>query len=275
MHEHLKLTPRQSRICSPMVWIYNAPQQRQKVMLRSINQLHRGKLRASDGEIGYVKDFYFDDQKWVVRYAVLDTGSWLSGRQVLIAPHAFGNLDQNTARLIVNLTRQQIENSPPIESHKPVSGQFEEEHYRPYGLPSYRTGEEPWGPNIFPAALPPPCPMPIRVSMPTEVPMPTEAAGKSGDVVNVNDPHLRSTRAVTGYKLRTREEAIGHVTDFVMDDKSWAICNLVVETGSWFSGKEIVISPVHVDRINHEDSKVYVNLTKEAILQAPEFHILR
>jgi len=69
------------------------------------------------------------------------------------------------------------------------------------------------------------------------------------------------------------EETIGHVTDFMMDDKSWAICHLVVETGTWFSGKEIVISPSHADRINYEDSKVFVNLTKEAILQAPEFHV--
>ena len=96
-------------------------------MLRSIKQLYGEKLRASDGEIGHVKDFYFDDQKWVVRYAVVDTGSWLLGRQVLIAPHAFGNLDQHTSLLLVNLTRQQIENSPPIESHKPVSRQYEEE----------------------------------------------------------------------------------------------------------------------------------------------------
>ena len=94
-------------------------------MLLSIKQLYGEKLRASDGEIGHVKDFYFDDQKWVVRCAVVDTGSWLLGRLVLIAPHAFGNLDQNRSLLLVNLTRQQIENSPPIESHKPVSRQYE------------------------------------------------------------------------------------------------------------------------------------------------------
>jgi hypothetical protein len=229
-------------------------------MLRSIKQLDGGKLRASDGEIGHMKDFYFDDQKWVVRYAVVDTGPWLSDRQVLIAPHAFGNLDQNRACLLVNLTRQQIENSPPIESHKPVSRQFEEEYYRHYGWQSYWSGEGLWGPNAFPIALPPPCPLP------------SEVAGESGSVLSDNDPHLRSTQAVAGYQLQTREETIGHVTDFRMDDKSWAISHLVVATGTWFSGKEILISPSHIDRINYEDSKVFVNLTKEAILQAPEFH---
>jgi hypothetical protein len=230
-------------------------------MLRSIKQLYGEKLRASDGEIGHVKDFYFDDQKSVVRYAVVDTGSWLLGRLVLIAPHAFGNLDQHRSLLLVNLTRQQIENSPPIESHKPVSRQYEVQYHRYYGLPPYWMGEGIWGLNAFPIAQPPPSPLP------------SEVAGESDNARNVNDPHLRSTHAVTGYHLQTGEETIGHITDFMMDDKSWAICHLVVETGPWFSGKEIVISPSHVDRIDYEDSKVFVNLTKEAILQAPEFHV--
>jgi hypothetical protein len=165
-------------------------------MLRSIKQLYGGKLHASDGEIGHVKEFYFDDQKWVVRYAVVDTGSWLLGRQVLIAPHAFGMLDQNTAFLLVNLTRQEIEKSPPIESHKPVSRQYEEEYFRYYGWPSYWMGEGIWGPNAVPIVSPTPSPLPI-VSPPPS-PLPSELAEESGKALNVNDPHLRSTRAVTG-----------------------------------------------------------------------------
>jgi hypothetical protein len=201
------------------------------------------------------------DQKWVVRYVVVDTGSWLSGRPVLIAPHAFGNLDQQRRLLLVNLTRQQIENSPPIESHKPVSRQYEEQYYRYYGWPSYWMGEGMWGMNAYPIVQPPPSPLP------------SEVAGENDKARNVNDPHLRSTQAVTGYHLQTSEETIGHATDFMMDDKSWALCHLVVETGTWFSGKEIVISPSHVDRINYEHSEVFLNLTKEGILQAPEFHV--
>ena len=218
-----------------------------------------------------MKDFYFDDWKWVVRYVVVDTGSWLLGRLVLIAPHAFGNLDQNRAFLLVNLTRQQIENSPPIESHKPVSRQYEEEYFRYYGWPSYWMGEGIWGLNAFPIAQPRPSPVPI-VSPPPS-PLRSEVAEESGNALSGNDPHLRSTHAVTGYHLQTREETIGHVTDFMMDDKSWAIRHLAVETGTWFSGKEIVISPSHVYRIEYGESKVFVNLTKEAILQAPEFHV--
>jgi hypothetical protein len=114
-------------------------------MLRSVKQLYGDKLGASDGEIGQVKDFYFDDQNWAVRYVVADTGSWLTGRLVLISPHAFGNLDRSGKLLCVNLNRKQIEDSPLIESHKPVSRQYEEEYYRYYGWPYYWQGSGLWG----------------------------------------------------------------------------------------------------------------------------------
>ena len=103
------------------------------------------KLAASDGSIGHVKDFYFDDKTWAIRYVVADTGTWLSGRQVLLSPHAFGSLFPDGRDLIVNLTREQIENSPPIEWHKPVSRQYEEEYHRYYGWPYYWEGDGLWG----------------------------------------------------------------------------------------------------------------------------------
>jgi hypothetical protein len=214
-------------------------------MLRSLRQLYGKKLGASDGDIGHVKDFYFNDQQWAIRYVVADTGSWLSGRLVLIAHHAFGNLPQEDADcLSVNLTRQQIENSPAIESHKPVSRQYVEEYYR--------RGET-WGVGGFPEAPPPLHLMP----------------NKPGS----DDLHLQSTQALSGYPIQTGEGAIGHVIDFIMEDRSWTICHLVVETGHWYSHKEIVISPKHIDRISYEESKVFVNVSKEAILEAPQYHV--
>jgi uncharacterized protein YrrD len=228
-------------------------------MLRSIKQLYGEKIGTPDGEIGHVKDFYFDDQQWAVRYVVVDTGSWLSGRLVLISPHAFGNFHQDGDCLLVNLTRQQIENSPPIELHKPVSRQYEEEYYRYYGWPAYWIGGEMWGVAGFPMA-PPPHPAPAWEETP---------GGRSW---NSDDPHLRSTKALGGYHIQTHGDAIGHVTDFMIDDKSWAMLHLVVETGHWFSGKEIVISPQDIDRISYEESKVFVNVTKETIQDAMEYH---
>jgi PRC-barrel domain len=191
-----------------------------------------------------VKDFYFDDTNWAVRYVVADTGSWLSGRQVLLAPHAFGNLYQDGKTLLVNLTRKQIENSPSIETHKPVSRQYEGEYYQYDGWPTYWISD-------FPGVPPSPSPLPNEPV----------------------DPHLRSTLAMSGYHIQASDGTIGHVADIMMDDKGWAICHLVIETGHWFSGKEILISPNQIDWISYEESKVFVNLTKETILQAPEYHV--
>jgi uncharacterized protein YceK len=119
-------------------------------MLRSIKLLYGDKLGALDGEIGHVKDFYFDDRNWAVRYVVADTGSWLTGCQVLISPHSLGRLAQAGKILCVNLTRKQIEDSPSIESHKPVSRQYEEEYHRYYGWPYYWQGDALWGMSNVP-----------------------------------------------------------------------------------------------------------------------------
>ncbi len=237
-------------------------------LLRSIKQLYGCKLRASDGKIGHVSDLYFDDQHWTVRYVVADTGSWIPGRLVLIPPQAIGigSLRHEGNRLPVDLTRKQIEDSPPIESHKPVSLQFEEEYYHYYGWPAYPgLGGMYGGAGIAGIAG-----FPLG---PTIYQIPEEETNRRERSHNEGNPHLRSTRAIDGYHIQTSDGEIGHVSDFIMDDESWAICHLVVETGHWFGGKQIAISPKQIDRISSEDSKVFVNVTKEAILEAPEYYV--
>src|ERR1039458_6511374 len=149
-------------------------------MLQNINELYGNRLAASDGDIGHVKDFYFDDKTWVIRYLVADTGSWLTGRLVLLSPHAFGCLDQDKKVLLVNLTRKQIENSPSIDSHKPVSRQYEVEYYRYYGWPAYWQGGEMWGMGGYPVILQPPQAIPSHQTHQPHA-----------------DLHLQSTHSVT------------------------------------------------------------------------------
>ena len=230
-------------------------------MLRSAKQLLGDKLGASDGEIGHVKDFYFDDQNWAVRYLVADTGSWLPGRLVLLSPHAFGGLDQTEKVLRVNLTRKQIGNSPSIETHKPVSRQYEEEYYRYYGWPFYWQGDGLWGMSGFPI-----------LELPAK-PLPGEPASPLGAQLKSADAHLCSTQAVKGYNLQATDGIIGHVGDFMMDDQSWAISQLVIKTGHRFSGKEVQIPANQVDRISYDESTVFVHMTKEAVEQSPEHHL--
>lgn len=228
-------------------------------MLRSVKKLFEDKLGASDGEIGHVNDFYFDDQSWAVRYLVADTGSWMPGRLVLISPHALGNLYQGGKLLLVNLTRQQIENSPPIELHKPVSRQYEEEYHRYYGWPFYWQGGQLWGMSAFPIA-----------SAPSGL-SPSKQSTAKGRKRKSGDPHLRSAKAIIGYRVQATDEVFGHATDFVLDDKDWTIRQVVLDTGHWLSGKRVMIPPRQINRISWDESKVYVDLTQEAVLASPVF----
>src|SRR5271165_2946171 len=167
-------------------------------MLRSVKQLYGNSLGASDGEIGHVKDFYFDDQNWVIRYLIADTGAWLPGRQVLISPHSLGQLELAGKILRVNLTRKQIENSPSIDLRKPVSRQYEEEYYRYFGWPGYWQGGDLWGAGGF-------------HFLPPSYPPPDQQATVGDKSLIGDDPGLRSTRAVSGYHIQTSEGEIGHV----------------------------------------------------------------
>ena len=230
-------------------------------MLRSIKQLYGDELRAADGDIGHIKDFYLDDQNWAVRYVVVDTGTWLSGRLVLISPDVFTNFDIDGVRREVSLTRTQIENSPDFDSHKPISRQYEEEYYRYYGCPDY------WTQGGLGGLSPLPILEPAVEGRPDATPIQPGSSSERGDA------HLRSTQALNSYHIQTDEGSIGHVIDFIVDHETWAICHLVVETGHWFSGKEIVISPKQIVRISYDESKVFVSVTKEAILKAPEYHV--
>ena len=247
---------------TPKLWTKEKLSEKDIPMLQSIKQWYGAKLGASDGDIGRVKDFYFDDRNWAVRYVVADTGSWLSDRKVLISPHALAGLDQATRILPVSLTRKQIEDCPPIESHKPVSRQYEEEYYRYYGWPYYWQGDGLWGMSGFPLLELPPNPIPSG----------------SANIIRLQpepaDAHLRSAQAVNGYHLQASDGIIGHVTDFMMDAQSWAIRQLVIKTGHRFNGTEVQIPTFKVDRISYPDSTVFANMTMEAVHQNPAHHLV-
>lgn len=228
-------------------------------MFLIVKQICGDKLGASDGEIGHVKDAYFDDQDWTVRYLVADTGSWLPGRLVLLSPHAVGELHETGKVLPVNLTRQQIEDSPPIESHKPVSRQYEEEYHLYYNWPFYWEGDGLWGMSGFP------------ILAQRSEPFQGERATATSSRTETGDSHLRSVKTVAGYHVQAGGEKFGRVTDFVMDPKTWAIRHLVVDTGHWLSGKRVLIAPSQLKRISWDESTVQVDLTKEAVLAAPGF----
>ena len=228
-------------------------------MLQNTRELYGHALAASDGDVGHVQDFYFDDKTWMLRYLVADTGSWLTGRQVLLSPHAFGNLAREEKSLHVRLTKKQIENSPPIDSHQPVSRQYEIACHRYYGWPAYWDGGAMGSGGGASGAMPPAA----------------DEAAADRKLHYREDQHLQSTRAIDGYRLQALDGEIGSVTGFMVDDKSWAIREIVAETGHWYRGKEILISPANVEGISFAASKVFVGLTMAEIERTAEHHLVQ
>jgi uncharacterized protein YrrD len=223
------------------------------IMLRKAKDLNGYKLGARDGDIGKVKEFYFDDRHWTIRYLVADTGDWMSGRRVLISPYALDPARKEDQVIPVDLTKKQIENSPPLESDKPVSRQYEMQYYPYYGWPVYWGGPYMWGATAYPQrGIAPP--------------------SASHSAPETDDPHLRSTASVTGHDIQAKDGEIGHVDDFVIDDETWSIRYLIVDTSNWWMGKKVLLSTRWIDNISWDESKVFMTgLTREAIKQAPEF----
>jgi len=215
-------------------------------------------IRATDGEIGTVKQLYFDDETWAIRYVTVDTGGWLGGREVLISPISVAGADWQARRLDVSLTKKQVEDSPDIDTHKPVSRQHEAAYLDYYGYPYYWGGPYLWGPALVPATL----------GVPLTYPVPAIPARLSEATT---DSHLHSTETVTGYYIDATDGEIGHVDGFVMDDEAWAIRYLEVATKNWWPGKKVLVSPGWIERVSWMDSMVYTGLTREAIQNAPEY----
>jgi uncharacterized protein YrrD len=227
-------------------------------MKRSINSLLGYTIKGTDGEIGKVEEFYFDDRTSTIRYIVVKTGGWFSEKKVLISPEAFQKAEWESKVLSVNLTQEKIKNSPDIDTDKPVSRQQEELMRGYYSWPGYYgsgmygyMGIGMWG---YPA---------VEES---------EEEKEMNATKHANDnPHLRSTHEVTGYNIHATDGDIGEVEDFLIDDSTWKIDFMVIDTGHWFPGKKVLISPESIKEIDWETDAIIINTTIDHVKSSPEF----
>jgi sporulation protein YlmC with PRC-barrel domain len=231
-------------------------------MLRNLRDLLGSTILATDGEIGKVHDFFFDDEHWTVRYMVADTGGWLMGRLVLLSPAALEEHDWSGRTFRVSLSRQQIEDSPSVESDRPVSRQHQIDLHGYYGWPPY------WGGGMATVGTVGLYP---ELAVQPELHKGETPARGEATVEQRDDPHLRSTREVTGYHIEAADGGIGHVQDLIVDDEEWVIRHMVVDTRDWLPGKTVLVSPQSIARVSWEDHTVYVDLPREKIKEAPGF----
>ncbi|HSI59612.1 MAG TPA: PRC-barrel domain-containing protein [Ideonella sp.] len=231
-------------------------------MWNSVNRLDGSKIAATDGEIGHVKEVYFDDHAWVIRYLVIDTGNWIAGREVLVSPYSVQQPLGSGNLIEVSLSRQQVEDSPVIDTQLPVSHQHERDFLRYYTYPEYWAGGDLWGASGLPL-LTPPFAAPLGEKENEQV---------RDEDVTAQNRRLRSSDAVTGYDIQATDDSIGHVKDFIFDDESWAIRYLVVDTRNWWpGGKKVLLATRWIERIDWVARTVHTALTREQVKTSPEY----
>jgi uncharacterized protein YrrD len=253
-------------------------------MLIKAKTLEGCELRARDGVIGRVKDVYFDDEHWHVRYLVVDTGSWMTGRTVLISAAVLQAWEWDRRTVSIDLTREQVRNSPGIDTARPVSRQQEERLHQFYAWPYYWSGPIPTSGYMAPgnpaaagwsAAV-------MRDGFATGEPgysASSASPGADADAQraqseperNEEDSHLRSLRAVRGYDIQAADGTIGQVDDVVIDESTWAVRYLLVDTSNWWTGRKVLVGLSHIREISWYDRTVVVDLPRDEIKASPDF----
>jgi sporulation protein YlmC with PRC-barrel domain len=231
-------------------------------MLWNASVINGYAIVASDGHLGTVSDFLFDDASWMVRWLVVDTGNWLSGRKVLLPPVALGHPDASGRKFSVRLTRQQVKDSPDIDGDRPVSRQMETHVYDYYGWnPYWDTGLYMGGYGYMGGVIADSPSLGSRRRRENHPP-PQRDDG---------DPHLRSAGAVTGYHIHASDGEIGHVEDFLLDDTDWSIHYLVVDTKNWWPGKKVLISPRSAGEIDWSNRLVNLKVDRQRVKDSPAY----
>ena len=222
--------------------------------LRRVRELTELMILGTDGEIGSVQEVYFDDRNWAIRYLVVKAGGWLLSREVLLAPAAVAEINDAHRTMKVALTKDQIRRAPPIEAAKPLSRDYEEAYFRHFQwAPYWEPGPTEWASSVPYPEMPP---LPIDTTLPADAP---------------KNPHLRSSREITGYDIHAMNGAIGHVEDLVVDDETWTVRYIEVDTRNWLPGKNVLLQMMRIDHISWVDRSVAVMLSRQAIESAPAY----
>jgi hypothetical protein len=170
------------------------------------------------------------------------------------------DVDLNSIQL--SLTKKKVEESPDVDTDRPISSQMETRYIDYYQLPYYSLGSDIWGMSERPTSmLGQPHPVPPRQR--EVAPYFSEEDG---------DPHLRSAHVVEGYRIDSQGDLFGRVDDFIINREDWKICSLVIDLHRLWPGKSVLISPHQVASIRWSDRTVGVNLTQDQIKNLPEYN---
>ena len=226
-------------------------------MLHLAHKISGAAVRGTDGDIGTLEDFYFEEDRWTVRYLLVDTGKWFSGKRVLISPMSVSG-EWGRTGVPLSLTKDQVWNSPEFKEGDDLSPASESQILAYYGYPDYWGSASLWGSFDSPTAL--------VTGVPVDA---APVAEKSG--IDPEGRNLRSVRKSTGYHLQARNGEIGHVDDFLIGEDSWRIRYLLVDTSNWIGGKSVLVGTDIVETVDRARGVLRVSDSREDIRLSPTY----
>lgn len=271
-------------------------------MLHKAHTLIGTKIHATDGEMGHIEDFYFDDAKWMVRYMIVRTGSWFSGKRVMLAPSTIRDVIWEKHSIFVNLSQEQITKSPDLNMEMPVTREQEIELVQQLNYPDFWSGTP--GPiddaistmgfaatgvavmGTGPAGSPPEVPDEIASDIySTDISNssmlgPDSSNTAEGEVeasvtraaqAGAMGVQLHEVKRLTGFHVVGNDEPVGKVSDFMIDDESWQIPSLLVDTTAWWPGGEVLVATDLITGITPSHSQVHINATRDQVKGSPEY----
>lgn len=239
-------------------------------MLRSVKHLNGFTIAAVDGEIGKVKDIYFDDVTWKVRYFVVETGNWLVGRKVLLSPVALHAANMESKTFPTNLTKEQVKNSPDIDTDKPVSVQQEEQLHKHYLWPQQREGGIGFmTTGMVGGVIAPDIPLEERIEK--HLGSDSTVKDELPEFETTGDKHLRSFEASTGYAIHANDGEYGELYDFLIEDTLWTVPYVVIKSGNLFANKKVLRPTTSIEKIEWANSSVYMSHSVDFLKHLPEF----
>ncbi len=243
-------------------------------MLQVASALKGYSIEAEDGPLGTVRDFLFDDRTWKVRWLVVEAGTWMTGRKVLIHAQAIGPADHGRRELSVSLTKAQVRDSPDVSQDRPVSQQMQNELYDYYGW------DPVWGGGMYGAGLHGPGMFGGNIGA---IASPMSAAPYLGGSAvreaerhehgsEEGDSHLRSVAEVTGYHVHAADGNIGHVEDALIATANWCIHYLAVNTSNWWIGQHVLISPHAVREVDWPKNHIRLDIARSQVKSSPSWN---
>lgn len=220
-------------------------------MLQTIKAVTECAVSATDGPVGQVCGAFFDDEAWVVRYLVVETGSKRRRRRILIPPIALDHPRWSERLLPVSISKRQILRSPDAKARKPVSREHALhclDYYAGLGYPESAAEHQ-------------------------RLRTPGVGDAVAGAAAPADDSRLRSTADVLACRLDAADGAIGQVLGLLVDEKSWAIRFMIVHTGAWWGGHQVLIAPESIDDVNWHDSHVVLDLERQQVKASPTYDV--